>query len=162
MTIEQVTKPELLEHIKRTRQELEQAVAGLSEEQMLASVFDAGWSVKDTLAHIVTWEQQMVRWMYLALRDRVPEDIPSTDEAVNTINHQAYLDDKDLPLAVVQKAFARSYPQAYAVAESAPETPLLAADYFEWRQGRALWYLVAANTWWHYEEHAGLIKATFD
>ena len=162
MAIEKVKKSELLEHIKRTRQELEQALAGLTDEQMLAPVFDEGWTVKDTLAHIVTWEQRMVRWVGMALKDGVPGDIPSTDEEVNRMNQQAYLDDKDLPLATVRTAFARSYPQAYTMAETAPEAPLLEADYFEWRQGRALWYVVAANTWWHYEEHIGLIVAAFE
>jgi hypothetical protein len=31
-------------------------------------------------------------------------------------------------------------------------------DRFPTRKGSPLWYMVAANTWWHYEEHDEDIK----
>jgi hypothetical protein len=50
------TKDELLHHLSTDRQQLEQAISGLSEEE-LTRPGPEGWSVKDHLAHIVVWEK---------------------------------------------------------------------------------------------------------
>ena len=45
----------LLQHYRRTRQELLAAIEGLSDELMTEPSLD-GWSVKDHLAHIALWD----------------------------------------------------------------------------------------------------------
>src|SRR5574341_330088 len=53
------SKTELLARIQAERAALEQAIANLSEAQMTA-LGPESWSVKDHLAHVVTWEQILV------------------------------------------------------------------------------------------------------
>jgi uncharacterized protein (TIGR03083 family) len=50
------TKDDLLYHLSADRQQLEQAINGLSEEE-LTRPGPEGWSVKDHLAHIIVWER---------------------------------------------------------------------------------------------------------
>jgi uncharacterized damage-inducible protein DinB len=46
----------LLQHYRAGRDELLEAIAGLSDEMMLERSLD-GWSIKDHLAHLATWDE---------------------------------------------------------------------------------------------------------
>ncbi len=41
---------------------------GLSQKEMMESVFDGGWSVKDLLSHVTTWEEEAIKAMGLMAR----------------------------------------------------------------------------------------------
>ena len=47
---------ELLQHYRTMRQATQKALAGLSDEQLTDPSLD-GWSVKDHLAHLATWDE---------------------------------------------------------------------------------------------------------
>jgi hypothetical protein len=48
-------RDDLLAHYRRSRAELLDAIAGLSEAQMTERTLD-GWSVKDHLLHLALWD----------------------------------------------------------------------------------------------------------
>jgi uncharacterized damage-inducible protein DinB len=48
-------KDALLQHYRRTREELMSVIAGLSDEQMADQSLD-GWCVNDHLAHLALWD----------------------------------------------------------------------------------------------------------
>jgi len=52
-------KAELLERIQRSRSALEGTLSALSEDQ-LRQAGPSGWSIKDHLAHLATWELGIV------------------------------------------------------------------------------------------------------
>ena len=157
---EQMTKAKILELIQTERQALEAVLAKLAEEQMTAPLLEADWSVKDTLAHIVAWEQDMIRWVWASIRgepsDLPPYDLP--DEELNAINTRIFVENKDRPLADVQKEFGASFQQALELVQTLAEEELLDPEYFPWREGHPLWELVGANTCWHYTEHREAIE----
>lgn len=49
-------RDELIAHYAQTRADLLDALAGLSDEAMSERTLD-GWSIKDHLAHIATWDE---------------------------------------------------------------------------------------------------------
>jgi len=49
-------RDELLQHYRRTRDDLLAAIGGLSDEQLSDPSLD-GWAVKDHLAHIALWDE---------------------------------------------------------------------------------------------------------
>ncbi|HLF79571.1 MAG TPA: DinB family protein [Dehalococcoidia bacterium] len=51
---------DLLNHYRSLRADLEDAIAGLSEAQMLEPTID-GWSIKDHLAHLALWDDLRVQ-----------------------------------------------------------------------------------------------------
>ena len=55
-TVPPTSKAELLGRIRREHAALEQTIARLSDDQMLAAA-EHDWTVKDLLAHITAWEQ---------------------------------------------------------------------------------------------------------
>jgi uncharacterized damage-inducible protein DinB len=46
----------LIEHYRQTREDLLAAIGGLSDEELTERSLD-GWSVKDHLAHVATWDE---------------------------------------------------------------------------------------------------------
>ena len=153
---EQISKTKVLELIHREHEALLAVLELLTEAQLVESGVENGWSVKDILAHITAWEQKMVQWIEASLSGDVSKlSVPygMTDDDVNQLNQQFYLANQNKPLPAVQATFAASFQQSLKMVETLTEADLLNPDRFEWREGRPLWYLVAANTWEHYQEH---------
>ena len=48
---------DLLERVNRSWAALEQMIEAIGDDQLAAAGEDGGWSIKDHLAHITTWEQ---------------------------------------------------------------------------------------------------------
>ena len=54
-------KERLFQRIDAAWQELQDAIAGLSEESMLAPGAIGEWSVRDLLGHVATWEEEALK-----------------------------------------------------------------------------------------------------
>ena len=146
------TRQEMLTLIHSEHQLLEERLASLTEEQYFIPGVEPGWTVKDLLAHFAAWEQRMIDWIGLAMAGEVP-DVPMTDQAVNALNAATWERDEDLSLEEARRRFHATHPEALHVAETTPNEVLFDPDHFPWRNGRPLWYMVAANTYWHYQQH---------
>ena len=51
-----MNKTEFLERVRAARQELNEAISGLSADELTQEGAVGGWSVKDVLAHITAWQ----------------------------------------------------------------------------------------------------------
>jgi hypothetical protein len=149
---EHITKTELLAKIENHRALLEESLEKVSLDQMTSpGIGNSDWTIKDILAHLVSWEQIMIKWVTQAMKDEVPK-VPQNEEDVDTMNANFYYANKDKALDLVLEEFTSSYKQALKITESIPEDILLTPDRFAWRKN-PLWHMVASNTWWHYDEH---------
>jgi hypothetical protein len=157
---EPMTKQTVLENILREREALEKTLAGLTDDQMTQPGVESDWSVKDILAHITDWEQRMVRWIEQSELGEIPErPAPGmTWNDLDRLNEQTYLFHKDEPLDEVLSDFYTSYQQSLKTVKDMPEEDLIEPQRFEWREGDPMWHMVAANTWWHYNEHNETIQ----
>jgi hypothetical protein len=158
---EKMSKAELLENIQAERQRLESTLADINEDLMLTPGVIDDWTVKDILAHITVWEQRMVTWLEVTMRGQVPQMLPPgmTWDDLDDWNEQTYQKHRLRPLEEVLDDFAIFYPQALQAVQDIPEGDLTDPDHFEWREGRPLWIMVAANTFWHYKEHNESLRA---
>jgi uncharacterized protein (TIGR03083 family) len=137
-------KQELLRLIRTERDALDALIISLPMEQLTAPSLSGGWSVKDILAHITWWEQQMLlklRGVHMELR-REDEDWEDTIERVNADVFEEF---QARPLPDILTAYGRSYAEALAAVEALEETALAEQD---------LWNHVAGDTYEHYAEHA--------
>ncbi len=148
--IEHLTKNELLDQIRTERGRLEETLARLTHPQMLLPGVDGEWSVKDTLAHISTWERWMIRWTNSLLRGEKPDTPDPWD--IDRMNAETYARVKELSLATVLEEFRQSYWDSLALAESLKEEQLQTVYTDTWPMG-PLRLGVAANTCFHYKEH---------
>jgi hypothetical protein len=150
------SKAELLDRIRSEHAALEQTLARLSDNQLLAQV-EHGWTVKDLLAHITAWEQ-VTLLVHLANQpfDQAIHLSGASYGAdnVDTINDAFYRRDKDKPLTEVRAAFQQSYEQILAAIEGLDEARLFSHYIPQGRtSGGQLVEWVVGDTYEHYQEH---------
>lgn len=161
MEAEVATKEDLQGQIEQEWQALASLLETLDEAQLGEPVLENGWSAKDVLAHIMSWEQYMIEWVGALVAGGEPERPFSGDDWIDRVNERVFNEHRSVPLAEVREAFARSHQEALAmVAELEPEV-LFEPERFHWLQGAPLWRMVAANTFWHYREHREQIAAHY-
>ena len=153
---ENMTKTKLLHLIQTERQMLEEALSDIEQEDMVAPALQGGWSIKDLLAHITTWEQNMISWLGVARKGNEPQLVPpgfSSWDEIDAINQSYYLQNSKKELFEVLNAFNKVYIKALKIVQETSEDDLIDPNRFPWRKGEPIWHMVAANTFWHYEEH---------
>jgi len=148
-------KNQLLEAIQNERRMLEATLAGVDPETFEAPRLDSGWSVKDALAHITAWEQDMLRWLADSLAGNTP-DRPAfglSTEIIDEINADFYKANLEKTSQQVLDEANRSYQAVLDILRQVSEAALFGQHQFDWLEGQAFWPIVAANTCWHYNEH---------
>ncbi len=158
-------KTELMERIHGSRAELERLVNRLDAEQATAPGSD-GWSVKDHLAHVAMWEQSLLALLEGRSRSAAIGVDQGTYETTDTDGLNAILHErcKALSLADALSLFRRSHEQVLAVLASMSDEDLF-RPYSHYQPGDPPhnadpvvgW--VAGNTFDHYAEHIGWIRA---
>jgi len=151
------TVPELLERIDRDRAPLEQAVANMSDDDLLAMAGD--WSVKDHLAHVAAWERRLLAEMrgdHAAERfglDEVTSASAETDD-LNALLLARHQDDSPTTVRAEFRAAGEAVRAAFAQLTDAnltrpvrPDDP--AVD--------TLVDLISWDTYRHYPEHTAAI-----
>lgn len=153
------TKADLLDRVRRAHAALEQIISGLSDAQLANLTTDGGWSIKDHLAHIVDWEQILLRAHIGGETYNRAADMPD-NVLVNTVdelNDWLTRRSRSRAAAEVRGAFAQSYQQVLAALEALSEADLF-AQMSRVREGHPLLRAIADNTWEHYDEHATTLQ----
>jgi hypothetical protein len=153
-------KAELMAWIRKERAGLEEVVGRLSEEEMIRPGPE-GWSVKDHLAHLVTWEQIL---LIHHLKGRSVAEATAMDEATakateemtaeGGLNDFFFKRDNDRPLAEVLADFHESYRRILAALEAESFESLMRP----YHDNRPLLNWVRGDTYGHYEEHRKIIE----
>lgn len=152
----EMDKQKLLELNRVEHDFLRRTVALLTPEQQVSAEIVPGWTAKDMLAHVTTWEQRVIGWIEAAEKGE-PVDRPSTgypDSVVNPINAADHALTKDLPLTEVMAAFERSFFEYQRMLSNLSDEALFTPGYFEFTGKHALWGFVAADGYEHYLEHS--------
>ncbi len=116
----------LIEHYRKTRQELLAVLDGLSDALMTERSLD-GWSVKDHLAHIALWDE--VRASEVARISAGYESAWRSGEQDEAYNSMSYALRRDLSLDQVRWEFATSRQRLLDAIASATERGLDASLY---------------------------------
>jgi uncharacterized protein (TIGR03083 family) len=159
------TKAGLMARIDRSRSALEAALAGATETQ-LATPGAGGWSVKDHLAHLATWEQSLLallegRPRYASIGvDRVTQETAGVD-ALNALIDER---NKDRPLTEVLDLFHRSHEEVLASIAPLTDVDLL-RPYSHYQPDDPPFNpdpvvgWIAGNTYEHFDEHLTSIRS---
>lgn len=152
---------ELMQNMQVGRSQLEAALFGLSDQQLLAAELDNGWSGKDLLAHLAFWEKR-VGDIYLGL---VMGDIAGLEGAslsVDALNARALEQNRLMSLAQVRENESWAYQALRRLAAAAPEKHLFDPQCFTWTGGRPFVEWIVDNTYAHYDEHLPALLAWRD
>ncbi len=156
---EQMDKAKLLDEMRTKYAALEDILAPLDETQMTTEGVNGDWSIKDVLAHITAWQHRLLDRLHAATRNEEPTlSGVVTDEEVDRLNEQFYKENKSRPLDDVLTDFRTTYLQIVDVVQVMNEEDLTDPHRFSWMKGNPLWYLVAGDTYEHYQEHKGPIQ----
>ena len=161
MVEENLTKTRLLSMALSSRVYFEELWEGLTEAQFLEPNVEEGWSLKDIIAHVVSWESWMCASLATAVSTNSIPNNPQTDAEIDSMNAQFTTENEAKPLAQVLAEFAENEAKIEAAITAVPEAALLDKDYFEWRNGRSLSWLVVGNTFGHYSDHVASIVSKF-
>lgn len=154
-----IQKEEIIRNIKQERYLLEETLSKLSQNDMRKPDFAGGWTAKDIVAHIFSWEELMVQWINMAQANETPTNRPQTDEIINQMNAEIFANNQNRDLIGILREFKHSHQEALKAIEALSEEELNDPDRYPWRNGRPLWLLVMGNTWEHYQEHRQDIEA---
>jgi hypothetical protein len=148
-----MTKAELLAAIRRDHTKLQELIAPLSESQMIAPMLDAGWSVKDVLAHISAWEDRCAEWLEAVARGETPERPEVKD--VDGTNGRDYAAARARSLEDVAAASRGTNAAMLRSVEALSEADLADEKRFGW----PTWKMARSNSDEHYREHIEQIEA---
>ena len=159
-------KRELLERLERARAALDRTVGRLSDARLVAPGRYEGWSVKDHLVHLSTWEQGIVallqrRPRYAAMH--VDEEIYL--RGADAVNEIVYAQNKDRPLSDVLASFRQTQQDLLGVLARLTDADLAKTySYYQPDEpgddsGEPVLKWIAGNTYEHYAEHQSWIEA---
>jgi len=137
-------------------------LAELDNAQMTEAGVIGKWAVKDILAHILIHEQRMIQWMTQRLHGEhsvLPQPYAMPDDELDILNEQIYLENQHRSLDDILRDLHRMHAGALRLVETANEEAILDPRRFQLQGGEPLWEAIAANTFWHYEEHSQDIRA---
>lgn len=154
------SKSELIQKIKSRRRELEKIVNSVPGDRISEPGVENGWSVKDIIAHISKWERMMCEWVADLQAGRIPDRPPPGEpwEDLDQFNAAIFEENRDKTISSVRSEFESSYNDTLELVENSWERDLIEPGRFGWAKNNPLWYLVGANTFWHYEEHIPSIR----
>jgi hypothetical protein len=151
---EQMDKVKILDEMRTKYAALEDILAPLDETQMTTEGVNGDWSIKDVLAHITAWHLRLLDRLHAAIWNEEPTlSGVVTDEEVDRLNEQIYKENKSRPLNDVLIDFRTTYLQIVDEVQAMNEEDLTDPHRFTWMKGNPLWYIVAGDTYEHYEEH---------
>lgn len=144
------TKAELLNEAAREYKALHEALQGLNEAQM-TEVWLGTWSVRDIVAHIAGWHQELGPALErLARGERpIPEGVSYDD--VDAWNERFVAPRRATAVAEVLLELDKTHEYFLKVADAVP------AGRFQ--PGKTAWKIVDGNSAHHYREHGEQIRA---
>ncbi len=119
------------------------------------------WSLKDIMAHTTAWEHRMMEWLDQILLDSTGVEFLDAElagDAVDEYNNQVYHLHHNMDAKTIKTAFFENHQRVLDYMARLPEEPLFKAPEVVFEEGHPLWHLVAANTFWHYDEHLAQIE----
>ena len=146
-----MTKQDFLERIRSNRVALNDAISGLSEDQIGQDIVAGEWTVKDILSHLAAWQNETLLCVQRAARG---EEIgPMIAESVDEWNQRRVEERRRLPVMDVLQEFNAGHDDLLAALNRWPEdsVPLGPAG---WDETARLWWLTE-----HDSEHLGKIQA---
>ncbi len=157
-----MNKQELLREIERAHQDMMRFLAALSDDEKTAPILNEGWSVKDSLAHLIDWEKMSLDWLARSLRGEEVKrfvqgfqyETEAEREAVmEKLNTHLFEQNKNRALDDVLQDFRATHRAIFDFVAQMNENDIFDPNRFAWRNGSPAFDMLAGNTFEHYDEH---------
>jgi len=157
-----MNKQELLREIERAHQDMMRFLAALSDTEKTAPILNEGWSVQDSLAHLIDWEKMSLDWLARSLRGEEVKrfvqgfqyETEAEREAVmEKLNTHLFEQNKNRALDDVLQDFRATHRAIFDFVAQMNENDIFDPNRFAWRNGSPAFDMLAGNTFEHYDEH---------
>lgn len=152
-----MTRDEILKALDNTRQEFLNAIAGLSETQMMEPGVNGEWTVKDIMYHISLWEAELVTLLWQAAKGNTPTTVHFTQEHFDQTNSQWYIQGKNRALETVWKDFEGVHMQVKRRVNDFSDKDLNDSHFFSWQREHPLWEWIGSDSFQHEPEHTAQV-----
>jgi hypothetical protein len=151
-----ISAPECLARFRAARARVDELVAGIGS---WTAESPEGWTAKDYLAHLTTWQRRMVRWFEegAAGKQRTGPEPGYTFEQIDALNERDFLAGRDTPLATVRAEFDATADAVEALIARLDDDDLNDAARSPWLGFEAR-HTIAGNTYGHYLEHLAALE----
>jgi hypothetical protein len=139
-----------LKKLDQAWQSLDAACAGLSDAQLAEPGVTGNWSVKDSLAHVTTWETEALKYLPLILAGGTPPRYAAQYGGIDAFNAQVTQQKKGLSIAEVRDQLNDTHRRLRHFVQGAPDEQFTQETRFRHR--------LRLETYSHYTLHAGLIR----
>ena len=143
-------KEELLNAAAREYKAFHEALRGLNEEHM-TEVWLGTWSIRDIIAHIVGWQQEMAPALQRIARGERPIPDGVSYDDVDAWNEKFATAKRDIEVTDVLLELDRSHELFMHAAAQVPDD--------RYAPDRTAWKIVDLNSAHHYKEHGEEIRA---
>jgi hypothetical protein len=109
-----------------------------------------GWSVKDVLAHVTTWEEEALRYLPVIAEGGTPPRYSTMYGGVDAFNAMRAEEKRSLPLSEVLRHLEETHLRLIAYIEGVPEEQFIRETPFRHR--------LRLDTYRHYATHARAIS----
>ena len=127
-----------------------ESYAGLSEAQMMEPGVTGAWSVRDTLAHVTSWEEEALKHLPLILKGGTPPRYSVQYGGLDAFNARMTEQKRSLSLSQVREQLAATHGRLVELIQNAPEHQLIGDTRFRRR--------LRLDTYGHYPIHAEAIR----
>jgi len=127
----------------------QESYAGLPDAVLLAPGVVGEWSVKDVLAHVLTWQEEALRHLPVVARGGTPPRYATTHGGIDAFNARMAERKRDLSLGDVCRRLDETQRRLVDLIRSAPEDQLSGDTRFRRR--------LRLDTYGHYRLHASSI-----
>lgn len=141
---------DLLKRLEKAWTAFKESYAGLPDSQLTEPGVTGGWSVRDIIAHVTTWEEEALKHLPVILQAGTPPRYSVTHGGINAFNAKMTEQKKALPLFEVLRQQDDRHRQLIRLIESAPEDQLSGSARFRHR--------LRLDTYGHYPKHAEAIR----
>jgi hypothetical protein len=157
-------KKQILHALKDAYQRWEALLVGMNEAQLTARRLPAQWSIKDEMAHLMTWQQRSIARLEAGLHNRSPvfppwpEGLdPNEEEPVDLINTWIYETHRDRPWQDVYRDWREGFLRLLEIGEAMPEENLLEVGRYTWLADGPL-AIVLVSSGEHHQEHYEILQ----
>lgn len=156
-------KEELLDALEESRENLLDQIEDLPDEAYLEPGVVGEWTLKDVLAHLVTWEAELVKLLWQAKQGSRPTsaqmNTPPGSAARQARNEKWHAENRERPLERIWDDFEGVRKQTLRRLESFSDKELSDPNRYPWARGKPLWKWVAEDSFEHEAEHSAQIAA---
>jgi hypothetical protein len=140
-----LNRDQLLARIDRQWRAFDQALAGLPDAVMLEEGVVEGWSAKDVIAHVATWDGEAMKALPLIMQGRRPPRYGGVDN----FNARQYESNARLSLPEARELLIVTHQRLLDLLATVPESWFATETRFRHR--------LRLDTWSHYPEHTEAI-----